>query len=72
MEEGHSRPREQHKQRPEGLGALQVVLPGVSIRVEVEGGEVQEVGGGDQEGTGEPCGGIELLTVRQWGDFEIF
>lgn len=44
MEEGYSRQREWHKQRHGGFRALQVVLLGASIRVEVEEGKVQEVG----------------------------
>ena len=42
------------KQRHGGLGALQVVLLGVSIKVQVEGVGVQRRMGRAGEGTGEP------------------
>lgn len=44
----------------------------LSIRVQVDGGEVLEVVGRDWEGTGRPCGGLGLLTIKQSGVFERF
>lgn len=38
----------------------------------MEGGEALEVVGRDCEGTGRPCGGLGLLTIKQSGVFERF